>query len=74
MGGVAYYLLKEPVNDIVETECSGPQLLSLVANNLHEENILLTRQWQFQSRNKKCRRETNNWRLWFLFKNGVRIT
>lgn len=74
MGGVAYYLLKEPVNDIVETECSGPQLLSLVANHLHEENILLTRQWQFQSRNKKCRRETNNWRLWFLFKNGVRIT
>lgn len=43
-------------------------------NNLHEEIILLMIQWQFQSRNKKHGRGTNNSRLWFLLRDGVRIT
>lgn len=42
-------------------------------NNLHEGITLLTTQWQFQSRNKKHGRGTNNSRLWFLLRDGIRI-
>ena len=49
-------------------------LLWCMADNLHEGNTLLKGQWRFQSRNKKCKRGTNNSRLWLLLKDGIRIT